>query len=298
MNKRQTRTKLYIIITVIAIASILILMLLVRNGININNNTKSVEQYNSLKKLISDTSLSLNLPECITEYDGELDIQNTMGQLISINSDSFAYRAAPWVDNNADPLGLYEECDTDSKYTVNNDTFTYFRYRVGYKEYPNCTIINWCNKSTSQGIMIGNVMTENEALELVGISKSSLTKIDELVSENGIEKDTSGEYTYSVANIGNIFELQLPDFKSDVDVIESEGTVSYYFNKKLIFMFIYSNDEVKRNTSDICTDYAIDENIVLRCLNSNPFESGTDAYNDYNQFIYTIDNIKFTFSYL
>ena len=193
-NKKNNISKTLIVFILCIIASIWFLSAY-KDGINLtNNNTK---KYSSLNELMNDTTLEIKLPEFI-ESEENLNIETKIGKLVQINNNNFVIKITDFVNNMADPLGLYDTSNIDNLYTVDseNTNIKFFRYRVGYKEYKNCTIINWCTDSTAYGLMIEKSIDQEDALNMLELSKSSLSEYIEESYDNTNElKDNTGEYT-------------------------------------------------------------------------------------------------------
>lgn len=277
---------------IIGIILIVLLLMLstkgMKDGISLNTNNNGISSLTSLSKL-QKSYPDIEIPNFILDYEGELHIENIMGQLIQITSDDFAFKVTTFVDNNADPLGLYEEAGTDNKYNVNSSetNINFFRYRIDYEEYKNCTIINWCTEDRAYGVLIGKKLTEDGALELIDINKESLYAEQEKQEE--IDTESSDTETYI---IGNMFSIDLPKFKSDISMLDNNGTTSFYINKKLIFVILYNDYDIDSDAFSGQSELVVDNNIVIKYLSDNPFEVDTLAYNDYNTFVSTINNIK------
>ena len=286
MKDKSSHIVFYMIASIITFILIILYLGSFFNGIKTNGN-KGIKYYESLDELVTKTALDIEIPSYVSDND-DLKIQSVMGQLIQIHNDTFVLKVAPFVDNNADPLGLYEKSNVDNKYKVDNGDINYFRYRSGYSVYPNSIIINWCTDSTAYGIMIEQYINEDEALGIVGLSKEDIEKYIELKEQHNIEAD----YRTEVYELDTMCSLELPKFKTDITVIDGNGIKSIYIDKKLIIVIIYNKADIENNTYGEQSEVIIDENIVIRYLSENPFEIGTLAYNDYNNFVSTIEDIK------
>lgn len=249
-----------------------------------------VKYYDSLEDAEKTLSFEPDIPEYVRNHD-ELQIRVNMGQILELGGSTFVFKAASYVDVNADPLGLYEKADTDNKYTVENSNtnIDYFRYRQGYSGYETCTIINWCTDEVAYGMLINGNKSVDETLEIIGLTKDELRDIEEEISDNTKSITNTNEY-----NLDNKYIINLPEFKSDVTQIDNNGYTAFYFNKKLVFVVLYNDLDIDTKAFDGQSEAIIGNGIVIKYLTENPFETSDDAYYDYNNFINTIDNILVT----
>lgn len=194
---------IYIAVVLLSLTLCVLFIQAYKSGISMSNKNNSIKEYNSIEKLLKSTSLDIELPKFIENETG-LVIEDTMGKIIKIYNENFVIKIASFVDNMADPLGLYEISEIDNKYSIENENtnIKFFRYRVGYKEYKNSTIINWCTDTTAYGLMLGKKLNEDEALEIIGIERDILSDYNEnSVTTSDIPnltnelKDTTGQYT-------------------------------------------------------------------------------------------------------
>lgn len=148
-----------------------------KSGMITNSSKVKTEEYNSIDKLLSSTDMEIELPEFIKQ-EKHLKIEDKLGAIIQISNENFVLKIADFVDVMADPLALYESSGIDNRYNFEseNTNIKFFRYRAEYKEYKNCTIINWSTDNTTYGLMIGDKITEEDALSLIGLSREDLTK--------------------------------------------------------------------------------------------------------------------------
>ena len=148
-----------------------------KSGMITNSSKVKTEEYNSIDKLLSSTDMEIELPEFIKQ-EKHLKIEDKLGAIIQISNENFVLKIADFVDVMADPLALYESSGIDNRYNFEseNTNIKFFRYRAEYKEYKNCTIINWSTDNTTYGLMIGDKITEEDALSLIGLSREYLTK--------------------------------------------------------------------------------------------------------------------------
>ena len=298
-NKRN-HFKLYVLAVVLMVLLLIMFIGSFNNGIGLRQNNSSIKNYKSIDELMNNTSLDLEIPEYIlNKCDGDVYIESIMGQFIQINKSDFVLKIALFVDNNADTLGLYDKSSVDKMYIVKDDDMSFFRYRTGHEIYNGCTLINWVKNGLAYGLMLDYIVSEDEALEILNISKEKLQPTNSKEGNNtniidDINLDTSSTLNYT---IGDNINIDLPKFESDLNIIDANGIAQFYINKKLIFVILYNEYDINSGTYDGHKEIIINDDIVIKYIEENPFEKGTEAYNDYDKFITTIDNISNSIKY-
>lgn len=298
-NKKSSHLALWLIAAIIAVISYFMFMGVIKNGISVSNGNndakKGVKTYKSIDDMLHKTSLKLEIPEYIVKSNEELTIQSTYNQLISIYCNKFAFKASNFVGVAADPLGLYEDSKVDNKYSVNDTNITLFRYRTGYKDYPNSTLINWCTNDTMYGLMIGEEIKENDALKIVGISKEKISNYtDDNKEADNTEEDKS---KYKQYNVTDTIKIKLPKFSGDVTTKDMGNCKAFYVDNNIFFIIVYDKDAIDNKLYKNSGSIKIDNNIELDYDKSNTFDHNTKAYDDYNLFLSTIDDICDTIIY-
>lgn len=288
------------ILTIAIILVALCMMLSIQGftqGVNGNTQQKGEKTYNSLDDLYKNTSLDLEIPEYVSSRD-DLEISSVMGQIVEIHCSYLVLKAASFVNNNADPLGLYEKSTLDSMYRVENEeNIKFFRYRVGYKEYPHCTIINWCTENTAYGLMIEDDIKEVEALDIIGISQDNLVKTtyEENNGEYSLnENENSTEESnieMQIYKVNDQLQLDIPKFENFPNVILNDGRAIFYIDNEFLFAICYSEQYTETEADEIENIVDIKEGLQFRYAKQNPFSTGTVAYNDYKLFMTTLNDI-------
>ena len=135
----------------------------------------SIEHYESVDTALSSLGYAVDIPEYI-ENQKDVQAQVIAGKMLQLNNDSFVLKATMFVDEEADPLGLYGESKIDNSYKLDNDSsgVVYFRYRSGYSDYPESKFINWVKDGVAYGIMTSTDITEKDAVEMLGIENITL----------------------------------------------------------------------------------------------------------------------------
>jgi len=302
-DSNKVNFKLNRIIIIIFLVLVLLSIMLIgsfNKGINQTRNSKNIETYESIPDLIKNSSLArglnLEIPDFLsemTENNDELQIRIVLNSIIEIGySDKYVLKVSSFVNNKADTLGLYEKSKIDNQYTAENDNkneVKFFRYRVGYPVYPNCTIINWCTDNTSYGLILGNIYSEQEIANLImGDSLENLNMIP--LEESAI---TNSESETQVYDIGNLFTVELPKFESQsITQNDLDGFTTFYINKILCFVFVYNDYDIDTKTFEGQSELKINNSISLYYRNENPFEVNTPEFRDYEKLISSLKNIK------
>lgn len=288
MQNRKGHPMLWIIAMILLM---LTFMLMASDHRNESESNKT-DSYKTLAEAQKHTTMDLTIPSGI-DTSNILEIRNVMGQIIELRSEHYVLKAALFMNINADPMGLYEKSEVDSKYTVSNSDITFLRYRTGYKGYENCTIINWCNKTTYLGIMLDSIITEQDAIKMMGLDKANLSEYTE---------DVAGDTANIVSNTDNMNWVQhkinnenisvyLPELKSVVRSVDLDGYSILFLNDTRCIVVIYSDYALDTDVFGGKGKIDIDEHTRLNYLTENEFEAGTDEYRDYELILQNIDII-------
>lgn len=307
-NKKVGK-KVYVISMVITMLIAFLAITGTMNGMSMQEtNNKGISEYKSIQDLINHTSYPICIPNFIYEYNSsELSIKDTIGQIAEIECNDFAFKASPLISYNVDVLGLYEKAEVDNMYTVseNENGIVFFRYRALYPEYEHCTIIDWCTTETTHGLLLGQELTEDEVLELFGIDNAKLTEtsVKEILKQEGyindgdelhVDTDISQDIIWEKHDIEDKYTIQLPKFTSQLTTLNDEGAIIYYLDKTMVFVIIYNDYDIDSNAFGGQSEEKLTDGLVLRYRTDNPFDKGTNSYDDYDKFINTISHIKET----
>ena len=290
MAKKESGLKFStVILLVLLIISIVFIVLVETGAFKIHNNTNKTVEYTNLNEAIDNVDFNVQLPSIVTsEKSAEYRVTN--GIFLEIGSETFVLKASKLVDFNADPLALYEKTTEDFKYTVENSNISYFRYRLSYPEFENCTIMNWVQGDTAYGIILSSIYKEEELLDILGITKDNIKAYN-------IENKDKADIEYNSTLIANKFTVDIPRFTTEFKIIDLDGKTICYIDNTKVFIFIYNDYDIDTDTFGGQSEIIIDDKMVLRYLSENPFENGSSAYNDYNIFIDTVNDIVNSIKY-
>lgn len=296
-DKKSSHIGVWLMIAIIAVISYIAFMGALKDGVTLNNdNRNGVNNIESIEELQDKVYFTLDIPSFVTETDEELNIKVIAGQVVSINTTTFVLKASSFVDVEADILGLYEESKIDKTYNVNDSNIIYFEYRQGYKDYPNCTIINWCTNETSYGLMIEDDISLDRALEIIGIDSNNISVYNETnaENENTVSYNTDDFIEYI---IDNQLIIKLPQFKGNVTHIDTAGVSAFFSGDTLLFLVVYNEKDIQEGTYSEQSVIDVSDNIKIYYSDNNTYDKGSDAYSDYELMLLTIDDIGKTIVY-
>lgn len=297
-SKNPVANKLiYIVLTLILLS---IMLLSVKRG---NLSDSNLEDYETLETAIKSTSIPTHLPLNIKQYfAGEVEARDTLGQFIEVYKDgkdssfpSAILKIGYFVDINADPLGLYSEPAESSEYTVSdNEYITYFRYRKGYPDYPNCTLINWSDEITSYGLMVEADLTESEVLKLLNLTSTQITK--QLASVTSINNPSNLNIDWKEYKLASSLSgypdlrITLPDTSNlhfSINIYDAVYSSTVFLDNKMIMIVVWDgeNIEIPENFE---ADYTLEERhgdktTYIRYRSDNPYEENSKQYEVYEE---------------
>ena len=93
------------------------------NGIKsgYKGNSNPIRKYSSVSSLHKESSFNFNVPEVLLN-ETDLVYENISNYMVNIYNDSYIFRAAPFVHEDADLGGNYDTYDFDKSYDVNGET--------------------------------------------------------------------------------------------------------------------------------------------------------------------------------
>lgn len=292
-NKKLSHKGLWLVMAILAVISYFVFVGAFKDGITLTNDSNNgVSNIESIEELKNSVLFKLDIPEYVTNSEEELTIEVVAGQVATVYSTKFVMKASLFVNINADILGLYEDSKVEEDFIVKNSNITYFKYRQGYVEYPNCTIINWCTHETSYGLMIEEDLTLEESLNLLGLSAESLV---EDVDEPLVEEDISEEdNTYTEYTIEDKYSIKLPQFKGEVTHIDMDSVSAFFAGDSLLFLVVYNEEYIRDGVYEEQSVIDISDNLKIYYNSSNTCDYSKDAYEDYELLLSTIDDIAKT----
>lgn len=296
-DKKSSHIGVWLMIALIAVISYIAFMGALKDGVTLNSDNKNgVNNIESIEELQDKVYFTLDIPSFVAETDEELNIKVIAGQVVSINTTYFVLKASSFVDVKADILGLYEESEIDETYDVNNSDIIYFEYRQGYKDYPNCTIINWCTNKTSYGLMIEDDISLDKALEIIGVDSDNISTYikTNIENESTVSYNTDDFIEYIIEDQ---LIIKLPQFKGNVTHVDTAGVSAFFSGDTLLFLVVYNEKDIQEGTYSEQSVIDVSDDIKIYYNSNNTYDQGSDAYDDYELMLSTIDNIGKTIVY-
>lgn len=284
-DKKQSRIKLWLIAGVLLAISSIVFMGAMKDGMTTTKSSKAVDNVSSINDLQRKVNFKLDVPSYVTDTKDKLQMEVVAGQIAQINTDKFVFKASYFVDNDADILGLYEKSKTEKKYNVNDSDIKYFKYRQGYKDYPNCTLLNWCTDETTYGLMIEDDISFEKALDIIGIDKKNISEVNDTESTESTDNTELKEY-----KLTDNLSIDMPEFKQEIRVEDLGDQVAVYAGNALLFVVAVNNAEVDLGSSDDASVIDAGNGTKIYYNKDNTYDPGTDDYSDYELWLSTIDS--------
>lgn len=254
-----------------------------------------IKKYSSINEMLNETNRNIIIPNFLLNETNVM-VKDTMGMVVEIGNDRLVLKIANYVADEADILGLYEKCEVDNFYEVETGPYgiTSIRYRTGHPDYKNCTLVNWHSEHNTYGLMLADIYTEDQVLEMFTISKDMISSKSKDNTANTIEESSKIlMYTYNYDNV--TFELPVKDNEAAVNIIGNEVNISLDATLCLIITDTYSDD--KYNSIEDIEFVKRKDGVCIYYRKNNPFDTGSDSYINYNKIILTIDDITSSISY-
>lgn len=262
----------------IVAATLLIVMIVIvkiaDSGVLVNKH-KGETKYNSLDELRASVNFDFYVPEIITSSKIK-SYTNEFGLVAYIQCSDKAFKVSQFNTYGADNLNLYEDSTVDNYYKVTNEnrhSIEYIRYRQGYENDNNITILTWFTDKLEYSMIVyeqtGLIDMINKAeisdieFEVTTLdAMNSTIKINEEETLNKSEtaEDESAEavnkadgYNKFIWKVKNI-ELAIPEDDS-VSFIKQSSSLNIFRNSENIAnLYIMENNKVN-------VDFEKEENI-------------------------------------
>lgn len=262
-----------------------------KDGINtVNTNKDGVTTYKSLAD--AQKVLDIELPETLDVSDIK-EVRSIMGRLTEILSGDYVLKISPFVNVNADPLGLYEKPEVRELYNIKGSDITFIKYRTGYPGYENCTLFNWCTSSTSYGMMHNETLSLDECLDFIGVDKDKLSVYTEENQSDAEELREQSTIDWEFYSFGMNEELsiELPKLESEIETLNFDGYTIFFLNKTRFMVVLYNDYVIDQDLFKGQGDIKVNDSLSLRYLIQNEFQQETQEYNDYNVILNNINAI-------
>lgn len=228
-KNKKSNSIIYIIVIIISILFVVLILSSFKSGNK--QEISGIIEYKSLQDIENSVSFELKIPAFLYK-ENDLKMNNVLGQIVTITNERYTLKASKWVDNNADPLGVYEEFDIDKKYESDKGSISYLRYRQN----SNITILNWVNNSTAYGLMINELVNIEDTLKLIEITLDNFSEINE--NEEKLES-TDNTIVEKLENENVKFEFYT---NKTLDKIEIPNEAIYYkYEDRTLLLVVYNN---------------------------------------------------------
>ena len=137
--------------------------------------SNSLGEYDNIQELVKNTYFNFQVPEEFVEEDSEYTYKNIGNQMVEISNASEIFRAARFIDEGADVTGNYEEFTEDNAYNVKGNTAIKY-LRIRRETGTNKVVVNYHTGDISYGIEYINGITDEEILDVLGLSEENLEK--------------------------------------------------------------------------------------------------------------------------
>lgn len=289
-------------IKAIAVVITLLLALLFIKGYMGEKNTKGIVEYDSLNSLRQHVTSTIEIP---TLLDSCTNIKADIiaGVIVEVHSDEMEFRAVDWVNDKADPLGIYdkpekEQNDVEYKRLDDNESLdiTFFKYRL-YNDY---TVVNWVKQGMAYEIKFNSIVDMQTALNSLALNIDGLTLIEHDNTESIEDNTESAESSTEIAesNTENWEYIKSKNIKYSVPnkeyirkIYSADEVIYYTIDNHNILAVVYNNVDkyIKEYSKD--TNYCEFNGVYFMYSTVNPFDEGTDSFNNYNDFMSTMSDI-------
>lgn len=297
MDKNESSNRVLIGIMA-SIFAVVMTMILCKPGMNIESSKKAgkISEYTSIEQFRQKQNLEFDLPLRVAElFNSDIQATVMMGNFIEVYSAEKAIlKISNFVDIHADPLGLYEKCESEHEYLVKGSSINYFKYRTGYKEFENCTIVNWCNAEKSYGLIVDGILTEDDIIALLEFDPDNISAYT-ADNQNG-QEDQDGEH--KVLNINKNLTMTIPSVNSVVNVVDRDelGYAEIYLDDVLSFVVIYDTDsDISMTGNEIKNET---NGVVIKYSDGEQFEIGSEAQSSFGIIVNKIGEVSNSVSLL
>lgn len=263
-----------VILMIILIVVIIALVKIADSGVLVNSH-KGETEYKSLDELKASVDFDFYVPEVITNSKIK-SYTNEFGLVAYVQCSDKAFKASQFSNYNVDNLNLYEESTVDNYYKVTNEnkhSIKYARYRQGYENDNNITILNWFTDKIEYSMIVYEPAELTEMLDKAEISdieievttlddmNSTLETSEEETSSNSDEAENGSTEAVTVAEGYNGFvwkvknrEVTIPE-DDNVSFIKQSSSLNIFRNSENIAnLYIMENNKV-------VVDFEKEENI-------------------------------------
>lgn len=295
------------LVTLVIIALMMVCIIGIDHGIEQKSTEGPIGDYRSIASLRRSVDFQFSVPDIISESTN-LEMHCYGGSMVEIidPKQEITFRAARFIDENADVNGDYSKYETDVRYIDNMETML-LRYRGGDQG----TLINIRDGSIVYGVKFTEKMSPEQAFAKLDIDFSKLEAFPDEEpdkSESGESLETSGEQkidtpkteelSYKLYAIDDMdIQFMLPETNSKVVVASTEDQLAVMIDTSIIFVIEYRKEGFKLEEFIGFSIRELSDKHLLRYVVDNPFKRDTEQYRDYYTIIENVDVVVDTFKF-
>lgn len=240
-----------------------------------NNNT---EYYKSYEEAKNNLGYEIEIPEWFISKDN-VEYSVFYNQFLTAYNNEFVIKTQLYQGGFVDALGLYDDAETEENYSVVNNKYGIknLKIRTGYPNYENTVLYNWNTDTVNYGLMVDNIISQNDILEALDISYNELTKVEDYNNKNTV---SSNELTYRTYrfNKGHL-SLQLPQLCDDVEFEDMGSSVIGFIDGYSAFIIDYKqvSDAIYNDNNTIVLD--LGNNVRILMQDYHKLEQDSKTYN-------------------
>lgn len=291
MNKHSTSGRVVVLAVIAALMIFIIAGVALKRSMSGEQSGGNVIETASIAKAIEKAPFEIIIPDTLYPLLKGKEAQVVNGQMFSIEGAGITYKVAPFVDEKADVLGIYEAAKEEKElYAKDSKLRTQY---VRYRSFEDATALNWVCNDVMYGLWIGEQQTFDYMIDFLEIDTDNYSAEEKtIVSIEDMKEEDIQFERYQSSVLGASFDM--PVVNSDVAVQSGENFITITYDFKNVFT-IMKNVNMKMESTQ---EYIIEElgnGYTLQYYAENQFSDVDRAYNDYEVFLRSVDRIKDSF---
>lgn len=291
MNKHSTSGRVVVLAVIAALMIFIIAGFALKRSMSGEQSGGNVIETASIAKAIEKAPFEIIIPDTIYPLLKGNEAQLVNGQMFSIEGVGLAYKVAPFVDEKADVLGIYEVAK-EEKELFAKDSKLRTQY-IRYRSFEDATALNWICNNVMYGLWIGEKQTFDYMIDFLEIDIDNYSTEEKAIANVKDMKEEDIQFErYQSKVLSASFDM--PVVSSDVAVQSGENFITITYDFKNVFT-IMKNVNMKMESTQ---EYIIEElgnGYTLQYYAENQFSDADRAYNDYEVFLRSVDRIKDSF---
>lgn len=291
MNKHSTSGRVVVLAVIAALMIFIIAGVALKRSMSGEQSGGNVIETASIAKAIEKAPFEIIIPDTLYPLLKGKEAQLVNGQMFSIEGVGLAYKAAPFVDEKADVLGIYEAAK-EEKELFAKDSKLRTQY-IRYRSFEDATALNWICNNVMYGLWLGEKQTFDYMIDFLEIDIDNYSTEEKAIANVKDMKEEDIQFErYQSKVLSASFDM--PVVSSDVAVQSGENFITITYDFKNVFT-IMKNVTTKMESTQ---EYIIEElgnGYTLQYYAENQFSDADRAYNDYEVFLRSVDRIKDSF---